>query len=234
MYNLKDFPDYRIDTTTGRVYSYRTKGKEREIRGCAAGNKGSQLKYQVITTDGRVFNASIGRLIAAAQYGCSYFKLPKDVMFNWTPEGGLTLRDRRENALRGHEGLRRREAEVDRLAVLDRTINEMQLIRQAYLGDSEPFARYVFDHRDEYVRRTMTSRLSLGVGGKAGIESAVGTAIDMLIDNVLNGHRNILMIEPWIIKTALCIIKDRKAHGHRFVDIESRRATFMMNPTHKR
>ena len=96
MYNLIDFPDYRIDTKTGRVYSYRTKGKEREIRGFAAGNKGSQLKFQLITTEGKVFNASIGRLIAAAQYGCSYFKLPKDVMFNWTPEGGNTTRSPRE------------------------------------------------------------------------------------------------------------------------------------------
>ena len=234
MYNLIDFPDYRIDTKTGRVYSYRTKGKEREIRGFAAGNKGSQLKFQLITTEGKVFNASIGRLIAAAQYGCSYFKLPKDVMFNWTPEGGVILHDRRENALRGHEGLRKREAKVDRLAVLDQTIYEMQLIRKAYLGDSEPFARYVFDHRDEYVRRTMASRLSQGVGGKVGVDSAVGAAIDMLIDNVLNGNRNIIMIGPWIIKTALSIIKSRKANGVRHVDIESRRATFMINPTHKR
>jgi hypothetical protein len=234
MYNLRDFPDYRIDTQTGRVYSNRCKTKEKEIHGFINGNKGSQMKFGLITTEGKTFNASIGRLIAAAQYGCSYFDLPKDVMFNWTLDGGLTMRDRRENAMRGHAGLRKRQAEVDRIAILDRTVKEMGLIREAYLGNSEPLAKYVFGRREVYVRLAMASRLSQGVGGQPGVDSAVGAAIDIFIDNVLNGTQNIVLIEPWIVKTALGIIKNRKANAHKFFDIEDKKTAYLMNPTHKR
>ena len=232
-YNLIDFPGYRIDTQTGRVYSNRRK-REKEIRGCTSGVKGSQMKFCMVTTDGKSFTASLGRLIAAAQYGCSYFSLPKDVMFNWTQDGGLTMRDRRENALRGHAGLRKRRQEVDRIAILDRTVKEISLIREAYLGNIEPLSKYIFSRREIYVRLAMNSRLSYGVGGLPGVDSAVGEAIEVVIDHVLNGTKNILQIEPYIVKTALGIIKHRKANAHKFFDIEDKTTAYMMYPTHKR
>ena len=231
MYNLRDFPDYRIDTQTGRVYSNRCKTREREL--CGVFN-GTQTKFRLITATGKHFFASIGRLIASAQYGCSYFDLPRDVMFNWTEGGGLTLRDRRENALRGHDGRRKRQSEVDRVAVLDRTVKEMGLIREACLGNIEPLAQYVFGRRKVYVRLAMASRLSQGVGGEPGVDSAVGAAIDTLIDNVLNGTHNIILIEPWIVKTALGIIKGRKANAHKYFDVEAKETAYLITPTHKK
>lgn len=161
MYNLINFPDYSIDTNTGKVYSHKL-GKTRELR---AFYTGGQAHYKLPCPEiGRDFNVSLGRLVASAKYKCSYFKLPKDVMFNWNDAEGLTLRTRSENALRGHREREKRD-NTDRLEVLDRTIMEMGLIRQAYLGDINPLSLYLHGNRDTYIRKVAASSIIVRGGG---------------------------------------------------------------------
>ena len=211
MYNLVSFPDYSIDIQTGKVYSHKF-GKTKEIKGYTTG-KNTQLHFSVRTPDKAQFNASIGRLIASAKYGCDYFTLPKDVMFNWTQAEGLTTRSRRENAIRGAQQAEERDNR-DRIAILDRVVQEMGLVREAYLGNIKPLSLYLHEHRDHYVEVVMRSRLSQGVGGAPGVSDVVDDCIFVLIDNIVRGKKNIILLEPWIFKTAIGLIKARRARRH--------------------
>ena len=209
-YNLVNFPDYRMDTETGRLYSYTT-GMEREVKGYLRSGKGRQRKYCIKSSCGIFRIVGIGRLMASALWQCDYDRLPKDLCFNWTPEEGLTMRSKKEAANLGWERREREKAAVNRIEMLDKTIREIGLIRQAYLGDLYPLSTYLHSQRQHYIDKVRCSRLSEGGGGEEGIAELVDRCIFLILDNITKGTMHIILLESWIYKTVIGMIKNIKA-----------------------
>lgn len=159
MVTLIDFPQYMLDTLTGIVYRG---GKPLRHYG---ENQGTQWKYSMVDKNGKPRTVGIGRLMASVRYGCSYYKLPKDIMFNWSKDGGLTMRSREECGKMSYDTVLKRQRGIDRISVLERTQNELLLIKQGYQGNIQPLSDYLYSNRTHYLRQVQRSRLSTGLGG---------------------------------------------------------------------
>lgn len=157
---LIDFPMYSLDTSTGIVYH-----GDKPLRHYGE-NQGTQWKYFLKHgASGKMRTVSIGRLMATVKYGCNYYQLPKDIMFNWSAGDGLTMRTRQECGKMSYNTVLKREQSIDRIQVLERTQSELSLIKQGYQGNIEPLADYMYSKRKHYLHLVQRSRLSAGLGG---------------------------------------------------------------------
>lgn len=206
---LKDFPSYYIDVENGAVF-LRVYGMQKEVPHFFT--KGdSQRKYTLRTKYGRK-NVSLGRLIASVEYNCEYDKLPKALAFIWTKENGLTIRTRSESTTIGNITRRERlkATQEERIAIVDRTIMEIQLVRDAYYGNIKPIADYLWKNRGKYISKVNNYSRIWRECKQNDVPEIVDDCILTLLTNIGNGSKNIVLIEPWIYKTAIFKIKARK------------------------
>jgi len=210
---LIDFPNYRVDTDTGKIYRYAPRGFSKipvlsELKGGMRGrrNESMQRYFQIKKPDGSLFMASHGRLMIAATQGVSYYKIPQDLSCNYTDEG-ITVRSRSEAASSfWREKLSK--ANEQRLDNIDTAIHELHLLRDAYTGNRQPLFAYVYKMA-QTVKKKICSKTRWAF---KRAEEAFNMAIDVLYEVVLGKRMsNILRIEPWLIKTAIGAMRGEMA-----------------------
>lgn len=216
---LKDFPSYTIDVETGKVYSYNGVRKREVQLYTRKDTYQDGIVSVCLSVKGRSKNVTQARLIAAAKYNCSYYALPKDVLFSWTREGGLVKRDRAEAGRLGEqERMRHKE---DRLAVLERTLQEIELIRQAYTGDFTPLIEYLYKIKPIFVEKISKSRLSEGLRANGGVIDIVDDAIMYTIEKIRKGDSCLILVEPYIVKVGLSFCKAEHQRRNQLRDIDT-------------
>lgn len=141
---LIDFPNYRIDTKIGRVFRFARHGFSKEpklweLKGKPNGRRkeSSQPVFALTDKDGKRFYASLGRLVISATHNVSYFKIPKELSICFHPERGLSVRSRSEAATLAWES-KLKDANLERIRNIDMRIEELSLIKQAFLGIGHP------------------------------------------------------------------------------------------------
>ena len=213
---LQDFPDYYIDIHDGSVYSYRMLGgwcKKKVLRKLRGNTKGrnernTQTSYRLIDNDGKVFYASLGRLMISATHGISYFVIPKDISCNYRPDTGITMRNRSEAASEAWQE-KQREHHKTVIDNIERNIKTQGLLRDAYLGKRKP----LFDYIQEHKGLTYTSIRHKTNWSKKRCLHSIDRVCDYLYE-VLKGEHiaNINNLDTGLVATAIALTR---AEGSR-------------------
>lgn len=188
---LTDFPGYYIDLKSGNVWSHLIRGREKEPTWkCRKPQRGCQL---VMTCNYQVTRVSIGRLVASAKLGVSYWSLPQSLAFGKDVKDALELTTKA--ALRKKEHFNRvKELRKNSIEDVKRAIHTMQLLLAALEGDSSPLLEYVTGEKDTYCQILLRRRFR-----KELVYDAYEYAFDLLISQLNDPTRRMYDIDSWMV-----------------------------------
>lgn len=212
---LKDFPHYYLDEKRAEVWSYFPRGGHpqkhwRKLKGvtgyCREGLQ-RQMGYRLLNPKtGKYMECSIGRLMVAVKYDTSYFKIPFNTKISYRPETGLVIRSAADCSLQGHQE-RKERWKNERVDFINKHIETLGMLREAYLGNGARLMRYIAENRDKYIQKLLHG---YDRKGYERIAEGVDVAIDTLVKQIADGGGKILHIDLWILKTAKRLANNKK------------------------
>lgn len=203
-------PNYYIDMKRGRVYSLFRRGRSRleELKEVSQRSNGKGTKMFSPYIDGKQRGFQVAKVIAAIKYNVEYDKLPDNVIYHFNEKDGLSLHSLSELMVKAWEK-KKQERYSKRIALVDVTIEELRMLRESYEGNVKRLLEYVYGRRDEYIGKM------LYFCRKGLATEAVDEAIERLCVEINEGGSQIWTVSGWILRTARCLVLQKKAMAKR-------------------
>jgi hypothetical protein len=139
---IKDFPLYMFDPETDTITNW--KGKQL----CVRGVKSFTMKRGEIH-----LRVTLNRLRYAVEHDYGYYEIPSDY-FITMKYGNAQVIERKDILRFAH--IKRQKDAADRLAIIDRKVNELFIMRYVYTtGDMKPAIEYVEGKRNYLLKKAM-------------------------------------------------------------------------------
>lgn len=161
---------YRVDLENQQAYSMKS-GILRPI------SFRTKYKKAVIHIDGKAYGTTIWRMLYCAQNKIDITKIPSDICISLN-NGTLTVMDRAQVKRKSDRARKLAQPQIDRLQA------NIDLIKQYYMGNTQPLLDYLHE-AEEYVVRHYIYTYGFS---QERAEIAVGVAVNKVLDRLKEGY----------------------------------------------